>query len=76
MPTGVATGDNEIISEPEFQHNAFSESGVFRKSRWAENYEVFVAAKGHVTQTGESQEAGKIILSSHTSRFAVTSSKK
>ena len=42
MPTGLAAGDNEIISAPEFQQNAFSESGYFRKSRWAGNYEVDV----------------------------------
>lgn len=73
MPTGLAAGGNEIISAPEFQRNAFSESGYFRKSGWAGNYEAFAAGKGYVTRTGESQEAGKIILSSHTSRFAVTS---
>lgn len=66
MPTGLAAGGNEIISAPEFQRNAFSESGYFRKSGWAGNYEVFVAGKGYVIRTGESQEAGKIILSSHT----------
>ena len=48
MPTGLAAGGNEIISAPEFQQNAFSESGYFRKSRWAGNYEVFVAGKGYV----------------------------
>ena len=60
MPTGLAAGGNEIISAPEFQQNAFSESGYFRKSRWAGNYEVFVAGKGYVTRTGENREAGKI----------------
>ena len=53
MPTGLAAGGNEIISAPEFQRNAFSESGYFRKSRWAGNYEAFVAGKGYVTRTGE-----------------------
>ena len=60
MPTGLAAGGNEIISAPEFQRNAFSESGYFRKSRWAGNYEVFVAGKGYVTRAGENREAGKI----------------
>ena len=60
MPTGLAAGGNEIISAPEFQRNAFSESGYFRKSRWAGNYEVFVAGKGYVTRTGENREVGKI----------------
>ena len=49
MPTGLAAGGNEIISAPEFQQNAFSES----KSRWAGNYEVFVAGKGYVTRYGD-----------------------
>ena len=53
MPTGLAAGGNEIISAPEFQQNAFSESGYFRKSRWAGNYEVFVAGKGYVTRYGD-----------------------
>ena len=50
---GLAAGGNEIISAPEFQRNAFSESGYFRKSRWAGNYEVFVAGKGYVTRYGD-----------------------
>jgi len=53
VPTGLAAGGNEIISAPEFQQNAFSESGYFRKSRWAGNYEVFVAGKGYVTRYGD-----------------------
>lgn len=53
MPTGLAAGGNEIISAPEFQRNAFSESGYFRKPRWAGNYEVFVAGKGYVTRYGD-----------------------
>lgn len=53
VPTGLAAGGNEIISAPEFQRNAFSESGYFRKSRWAGNYEVIVAGKGYVTRYGE-----------------------
>lgn len=52
MPTGLAAGGNEIISAPEFQQNAFSESGYFRKSRWAGNYEVIVDMATAVT-TGE-----------------------
>ena len=52
-PTGLAAGGNEIISAPEFQQNAFSESGYFRKSRWAGNYEVIVAGKGYVTRYGD-----------------------
>ena len=62
MPTGLAAGGNEIISAPEFQQNAFSESGYFRKSRWAGNYEVFVAAKGYVTRYGDGKETGKIVF--------------
>lgn len=77
MPTGLAAGGNEIISAPEFQQNAFSESGYFRKSRWAGNYEVFVAGKGYVTRYGDGlRDREDIILSSHTSPFTVTSSKK
>ena len=77
MPTGLASGGNEIISAPEFQQNAFSESGYFRKSGWAGNYEVFVAGKGYVTRYGDGlRDREDIILSSHTSRFTVTSSKK
>ena len=77
MPTGLAAGGNEIISAPEFQQNAFSESGYFRKSRWAGNYEVFVAGKGYVTRYGDGlRDREDIILSYHTSRFTVTSSKK
>lgn len=54
MPTGLAArGNEEIISAPEFQQNAFSESGYFRMSKWAGNYEVFVAGKGYVTRYGE-----------------------
>lgn len=54
MHTGLAaSGNDEIISAPEFQQNAFSESGYFRMSRWAGNYEVFVAGKGYVTRYGE-----------------------
>lgn len=53
MPTGLAAGGNEIISAPEFQQNAFSESGYFRKSGWAGNYEVIVAGKGYVTRYGD-----------------------
>ena len=54
MPTGLAArGNEEIISAPEFQQNAFSESGYFRMSRWAGNYEVFVAGKGYVTRYRE-----------------------
>ena len=53
MPTGLAAGGNEIISAPEFQRNAFLESGYFRKSRWAGNYEVLVAGKGYVTRYGD-----------------------
>ena len=53
VPTGLAAGGNEIISAPEFQQNAFSESGYFRKSRWAGNYEVIVAGKGYVTRYGD-----------------------
>ena len=34
-------------------HFAFSESGYFRKSRWAGNYEVIVAGKGYVTRYGD-----------------------
>ena len=67
MPTGLAAGGNEIISAPEFQQNAFSESGYFRKSRWAGNYEVFVAGKGYVTRYGDGlRDREDIILSSHT----------
>ena len=62
MPTGLAAGGNEIISAPEFQQNAFSESGYFRKSRWAGNYEVFVAGKGYVTDTGMVKKPGMIVL--------------
>lgn len=43
----------DAASAPEFQQNAFSESGYFRKSRWAGNYEVFVAGKGYVTRYGD-----------------------
>jgi hypothetical protein len=32
VPTGVAPGGNEIDGAPEFQRNAFSESGYYRKS--------------------------------------------
>ena len=53
VPSVVAAGGNEIISAPEFQQNAFSESGYFRKSRWAGNYEVIVAGKGYVTRYGD-----------------------
>ena len=53
MPTGLAAGGNEIISAPEFQQNAFSESGYFRKSRLAGYYEVIVAGKGYVTRYGD-----------------------
>ena len=59
MPTGLAAGGNEIISAPEFQQNAFSESGYFRKSRWAGNYEVFVAGKGYVTREGSTKRWSK-----------------
>ena len=58
MPTGLAAGGNEIISAPEFQQNAFSESGYFRKSRWAGNYEVFVAGKG-LPDTGMVKKSGR-----------------
>lgn len=59
MPTGLAAGGNEIISAPEFQRNAFSESGYFRKSRWAGNYEVFVAAKDMLPDTGMVKKPGR-----------------
>lgn len=32
VPTGLAPGGNEIDGAPEFQRNAFSESGYYRKS--------------------------------------------
>lgn len=33
MPTRLATGGNEVDGAPEFQRNAFSEGGTFRKSK-------------------------------------------
>jgi hypothetical protein len=36
VPAGTAAGGNEIISEPEFQQKAFSESGYLQMmSGWA-----------------------------------------
>lgn len=59
MPTGLAAGGNEIISAPEFQQNAFSESGYFRKSRWAGNYEVIVAGKDMLPDMGMVKKPGR-----------------
>ena len=59
MPT---VSDSVVISAPEFQQNAFSESGYFRKSRWAGNYEVFVAGKDMLPITGWIQKPGKIVF--------------
>jgi hypothetical protein len=60
VPTRLATGGNEVDGAPEFQRNAFSEGGTFRKSVMGIGYyEAIAASIGYVYPRGEYQRGGR-----------------